>query len=145
MLGRICGMLTLAAVMGLTLPAVGQIPVSRAKTATTGSTARPTQLPYTAEFKSTRVQTLADGSTITHETTEVMARDSQGRTLNLSSVVSTAEDQSTHTTVNIDDPVARTHTYWFVPGQRVTVTNTQEAGSERSSCDANTLGRIDIY
>lgn len=37
--------------------------------------------PYTAEFKITRVQTLADGTTITHEGTEIRARDSAGITV----------------------------------------------------------------
>ncbi|HWG19048.1 MAG TPA: hypothetical protein VG225_00875 [Terracidiphilus sp.] len=37
--------------------------------------------PYTAEFKITRVQTLADGTTITNEGTEIRARDSAGITM----------------------------------------------------------------
>jgi hypothetical protein len=37
--------------------------------------------PYTAEFKITQVQTLADGTTITHEGTEIRARDSAGITM----------------------------------------------------------------
>jgi hypothetical protein len=37
--------------------------------------------PYTAEFKITQVQTLADGTTITHDGTEIRARDSSGITM----------------------------------------------------------------
>ena len=37
--------------------------------------------PYTAEFKISQVQTLADGTTITHEGTEIRARDSSGITM----------------------------------------------------------------
>jgi hypothetical protein len=37
--------------------------------------------PYTAEFKITQVQTLADGTTITSEGTEIRARDSAGITM----------------------------------------------------------------
>lgn len=37
-------------------------------------------LPYSAHFVTTRVQTLADGTTITHVTRQFRARDSQGRT-----------------------------------------------------------------
>ncbi|HEY1896156.1 MAG TPA: hypothetical protein VGG62_07790 [Terracidiphilus sp.] len=37
--------------------------------------------PYTAEFKITHVQTLADGTTITSEGTEIRARDSAGITM----------------------------------------------------------------
>ncbi len=45
-------------------------------------TSPPHQLqPYTAEFKITEVQTLADGTTITSEGTEIRARDSAGITM----------------------------------------------------------------
>ena len=45
-------------------------------------TSPPHQLqPYTAEFKITQVQTLADGTTITSEGTEIRARDSAGITM----------------------------------------------------------------
>ncbi len=45
-------------------------------------TSPPHQLqPYTAEFKITHVQTLADGTTITSEGTEIRARDSAGITM----------------------------------------------------------------
>jgi hypothetical protein len=39
-----------------------------------------TNLPYSATFITTRVQTLADGTTITHVQREIRSRDSQGRT-----------------------------------------------------------------
>jgi antitoxin (DNA-binding transcriptional repressor) of toxin-antitoxin stability system len=39
-----------------------------------------TGAPYTATEKTTRVQTLADGTTITHESTLKLARDSNGKT-----------------------------------------------------------------
>ncbi len=41
----------------------------------------PAQPFYTAEFKTTRVQTLANGTTITRESTETRALDSQGRSM----------------------------------------------------------------
>jgi hypothetical protein len=122
-------------VAGVALPAVSQLPAVRQERAVpTGSASQPARLPYTAEFKTTRVQTLADGSTITRESTEVLARDSQGRTFNLSSSISQSEDQTVHTSVNINDPATKTHTYWFVPGQRVTVTNELDAGAVNGSC-----------
>jgi hypothetical protein len=97
------------------------------------------RLPYTAEFRITHVQTLADGSTITRETSEVHARDSQGRTLNISSTTPATDDQIVHSSININDPVARTHTWWNVPGQRVTVSNMQQLGTVRSTCAGSNL------
>jgi hypothetical protein len=140
MRGPICGLWTLAVIGGLSLPAASQMPaVRQERVVPAGSASQPARLPYTAEFKSTRVQTLADGSTITHETTEVLARDSQGRTYNLSSSVSQNEDQTAHTSVNINDPVSKTHTFWFAPGQRVTVTTEPGAGAVSVSCGGNNL------
>jgi hypothetical protein len=137
MRGPTCGILTLAAVGGLALSAAGQVEGNRARTVTMGNAAHPARLPYTAEYKITRVQMLADGSTITHESTELFARDSQGRSVIVSSSISASEDQTVHTSVNINDPVARTHTFWFVPGQRVTVSKLPDIGSVRSSCAAS--------
>jgi hypothetical protein len=136
MRGNVCVTLALVAVAGWSLPVSGQ----DTKPVRQVGTARPSQLvqlPYTAEFKTTRVRTLADGSTITHETTEVLARDSQGRSFQLSSSSPTGDEQTLHTSVNINDPVAHTHTFWFSPDQRVTVTTTPEFGSARASCSAN--------
>jgi hypothetical protein len=138
MRGFICGLLTLAAA-GLGLQAAGQVEASRARTVPLSSTAQQQRLPYTAEFKTTRVQTLADGTTITHESTEVLARDSQGRTYNLSSSISQDEEQTVHTSVNINDPAAKTHTYWSVPGRRVTVVNQVDAGAVSASCGGSSL------
>ena len=142
MRGRVYGILTLAAVAGCSLSVAGQVAEARSKAvapANSGSTAR---LPYTAEFRITHVQTLADGSTITRETTEVYARDSQGRSLNMSSTTPAAEDQMVHSSVNLNDPVAHTHTWWNVPGQRVTVSNIPQLGMGRSTCAASNLAAI---
>jgi hypothetical protein len=136
MRGPICGFLTLTAVAGLGLQAGGQLAASGMRAVSVSNAAQQQRLPYTAEFKTTRVQTLADGSTITHETTEVMARDSQGRTYQLTSSSPQNEEQTTHTTVNIEDPAAKTHTYWFVPGQRVTVVNLADSSASSASCGA---------
>jgi len=99
-------------------------------------------LPYTAELKTTRVQTLGDGSTVTHETTEVLARDSQGRTLNSSSGTALGDDAREYTNVNINDPVGKTHTFWSTPGQRVFVTNNGDAGTPPPSCSAGVHAMI---
>ena len=142
MRGPICGLLTLAAAAGLGLQAAGQVEASRARTVPLSSAAQPQRLAYTAEFKTTRVQTLADGSTITHESTEVLARDSQGRIYNLSSSISQNEEQTVHTSVNINDPAAKTNTYWSVPGQRVTVVNEVDAGAVSASCGGSNLAPV---
>ncbi|MGA3046997.1 MAG: hypothetical protein ABSD67_10265 [Terracidiphilus sp.] len=135
---RICGGLILAVVGGITLSAAGQVDGVRT-TGSAGRVARPARLPYTAEFKTTHVQTLANGSTITRETTEVLARDSQGRTLNSSTSTPQAEGQAVHTDVNINDPVAHTHTYWSTLAKRVTVRILQDPGAQQSSTCASSI------
>ena len=60
---------------------------------------------YTAEFKTVNVQTLANGTTITRETKEVRARDSQGRTLVLTT-------QPQFTNGRIQNPVDNTEIMW---------------------------------
>jgi hypothetical protein len=118
---KLIGALSLVAVAGLAVSAAGQeAPLRQMRVMPPGNAQQQARLPYTAEFKTTRVQTLADGSTITHVTTETMARDSQGRTLNMSSSNHGPDDQAAHIIVNINDPVAHTHTWWSVPGQRMT-------------------------
>jgi hypothetical protein len=134
MRGRIWGVLAVA--VGLVLPGSGQIARSRTTTATEGNTASRTQLPYTAEFRTTRVQTLPDGGTVTQESTQVMARDSAGRTYNASTSTPMSEDQTPNTMVNVFDPGARTHSFWTVPGQRATVTNEPAADAPRATCAA---------
>jgi hypothetical protein len=127
-------MLTLAAVAGWALPSMGQTAA--------GAVRSPVRLPYTAEFKTTRVQTLQDGSTVTHETTEVMARDSQGRTLNSWTNSIQGDVPAEFTNVAVHDPVAKTHTSWFVPGQRVTVSSFAEAEQGLPSCAAGNQAQI---
>ena len=144
---RIYGILTLAAVAGWSLSAAGQIAETqlsqtRTRAVAPANGATHERLPYTAEFRITHVQTLADGSTITRETSEVHARDSQGRTLTISSTTPAPEDQTMHSSVNINDPVAHTHTWWTVPGQHATVTNITQAGAARSTCAASNLVAI---
>jgi hypothetical protein len=80
----------------------------------------PTQ-PYTAEFKTTHVQTLANGTTITRETKEVMARDSQGRTMNETTRIPDSPDQPAITFVNVSDDVNHTQSNWNSDGKRVRV------------------------
>jgi hypothetical protein len=68
--------------------------------------------PYTAEFKTIHLQTLADGTTITRETKEVMARDSQGRVMRATTQIPAAPDQPATTSVHVDDAIDRLQGNW---------------------------------
>ena len=131
---RMGGVLMLAMAAGLGFSAVGQVTATRPRPV--GAPARVAQQPYSAEFKITRVQTLEDGSTITHESTETVARDAQGRWMSSTTTTPLSDQQTSHTNVNVNDPVARTHGFWLVPGQKATVTNMPEPGAARASCAA---------
>jgi hypothetical protein len=100
--------------------------------------AKQAKLPYTAEFKTTRVQTLADGSTITHDSTEVMVRDAQGRTANIRIADAAIDSQAPRTIVSTYDPASHTHTSWVVGGQTLNVNTDPASASARTSCAANT-------
>jgi len=103
----------------LALPAAGQAVHSRTSTATTHLTAART--PYTAEYKITSIKTLADGSTITREDTEMTALDSQGRRMN-QTTTTRSKDQTPVVNTNVFDPVAKTDTHWSSLGKVATVT-----------------------
>ena len=133
---QLCNFLTVAAAFGLALPGLSQVQagISRITAGEGANSSTRVQLPYTAEFHTTRVQTLPDGGTVTQESTQVMARDSAGRTYNASTNAPSAEDQTPHTMVNINDPGAHTHSFWTVPGQRATVNNEPGADAPRATC-----------
>ncbi len=65
--------------------------------------------PFTAEFKTTRVQTLANGTTIARESTSTEARDAQGRYVSINTSTPNAEE-APQTNIHIDDHVAGTQT-----------------------------------
>jgi hypothetical protein len=98
----------------LALPVSGQ--VARSHTPRTSETnVRAAKTPYTAEYKITHVQALADGTTITRESTEVRALDSQGRRMTATTIAS--GDRAPQTHVIVYDPVGRTQTTWHSPGK----------------------------
>lgn len=71
-----------------------------------------TNQPYTATQKVTHIQKLADGTTITNVSTNIEARDSQGRTMQQHEMIGgLSKDRPTMTTVF--DPVAHTMTHWM--------------------------------
>ena len=139
--GRICGIFTLIAVAGWALPIAGQGQRSRSVTLSTANSAHTAQLPYTAEYKITHVKTLADGSTITQESTETVALDSQGRRMTATTTVPVSENQTPKTNVSVHDPVARTNSSWSVPGHDVTITMST-LGQPQRSCNS---GRNWVY
>jgi hypothetical protein len=75
--------------------------------------------PYTAEFKTTHVRTLANGTTITGESTETRAVDGQGRIA--ITTVNSPEAGRQITYYSITDPVAGTNSSWNSTTQQVTV------------------------
>lgn len=129
----ICGVLALAA--GLALPLAGQ--VERGRSRVEMAHPRMVRLPYTAEYKITRVRILADGSPSTRESTEVVAIDSQGRRMTSTTAVPLADDQTPVTRVSVFDPISHTNTSWTVPGQKVTVLTMPAPGALRPACAPN--------
>jgi hypothetical protein len=110
--------MTLVALAGLALLVSGQTAsqVTRSHTpVTTATNVHAAKTPYTAEYKITHVQALADGTTITRESTEVKALDSQGRRMTATTI--TSADRAPITHVMVYDPVARTQTFWHSPGK----------------------------
>jgi len=74
--------------------------------------------PYTATRKTTHVQKLADGTTITRVTTAIDARDSQGRTYHEDALSMLPGNNEKH--VIVTDPIAHTTTTWFSSGKQAT-------------------------
>jgi hypothetical protein len=69
--------------------------------------------PYTAEFKTTTVQTLAGGTTITLEETEIRARYWQGRMMESTTRVTPNEAaRAGWTNVHVNDLVENTQSTW---------------------------------
>lgn len=88
--------------------------------------------PYTAELKITRVQTLANGTTITHVTKQTRARDGQGRSVMIETTLS--EDvQETPSFTDVEDPVTDTHTEWNAAQKKATVVH-RPPSDQRSGC-----------
>ena len=123
-----------AAIAGLALPSAGQVVSGRTTTVTMSNAAHVVRLPYTAGYKNMHVNILANGSTITTETTQVTALDTQGRRYTSSTTVPASENQTARTTVTVFDPVERTTTSWSVPGKRASVLKMPEPGVARTPC-----------
>jgi hypothetical protein len=80
--------------------------------------------PYTANRKTKRVQTLANGTTITNETTSKEARDSSGRTYRENQVetqLGFAGQAPTYSFFNVSDPVSHVSISWNSNSKDATV------------------------
>jgi hypothetical protein len=92
-----------------------------------GMRAPVTGAPYSAIRTTTRVETLANGSTITHTSQVKEARDSSGRTY-LESLPSAAEGGQAHSFVRIFDPVNRVSISWSSNAKQATLVHLPEPG-----------------
>lgn len=128
-------MLALIAVLGLTLPVLGQGPGTTA----TDNSAQPAQTPYTAEYKIIRVKNVTDGTAVTQESIEVIAMDSRGRQMTATTVLSN-EHRAQTTSVLVYDPVAGTNTSWNTKMKRATVAARLPNGSVGSHCFTTEAG-----
>jgi hypothetical protein len=128
--------LVVAMTLAATVPALGQA----------GATCdRCTQIqrePYMAEFKITRVQTLADGTTITLETRELSALDSQGRRMNANSISMPGNmGQTELLQTRVHDPVENTEAAWNSQNKTARVTKLPPE-DQRHGCWANDAGNF---
>jgi hypothetical protein len=85
--------------------------------------------PYSATRKTTRVQKLANGTTITHESSVKMARDSSGRTYQESrreSSMGLEGGSNNVVSVNVYDPVNRLTIFWNSNTKEAIVTHFPE-------------------
>lgn len=126
----------LVVVAGLALPVAAQVARSRTGTATINHVSA-AKTPYTAEYHGTSVRTLADGTTITHEETEIQALDSQGRRMNSTTSTTPTGNHTPITHVFVFDPVAHTSTRWSSPGKQATVSTM--SGNGEHGCSASTM------
>jgi len=99
------------------------------------------QQPYTAEFKITTVQTLADGTTITRESTEIEARDSQGRHLHSITEQTPMPGFEPGTSASVNDPAEGTQSDWNSRTKQARVIKLLPL-DERKGCWANDAGNF---
>lgn len=89
--------------------------------------------PYTAEFKITQVQTLANGVTITRESTEIHAVDSQGRSVSSTTELPPTADQQPFTRVHVYNRADGTQTNWDTRNKQVRILKAP-VGEQRQGC-----------
>jgi hypothetical protein len=84
--------------------------------------------PYSATVKTTVVQKLADGTTITRVSTTKEARDSEGRTMHQTSLY-VPNGQPAIVNTSVFDPSSRTMTHWMSQSKQATVLQLPEPKS----------------
>ncbi len=94
---------------------------------------------YSADFKITTVRTLADGTTITRQTTETDAQDSQGRRMHAVTELTPQSNQAPGTFVYANDPVDGTQLTWDTRTKKAHV-NKLPPLDQRHGCWANDSG-----
>lgn len=102
-----------------------------------------TGMPYTATRKTTHVQKLADGTTITRENTAKEARDSNGRTYheNRMELPSGATGRDAFSFVNVFDPVNRVQMSWTTNSKQATVFHLPEPGQAPKRQQSSTVSQ----
>jgi hypothetical protein len=96
--------------------------------------------PYTAEFKITTVRTLANGTTITRESTEIRAMDRDGRSLNLTKDAQANAERPAVTRAHVHDPVEGTDSNWDSVQNKATIIKAPPA-DQHEGCWATDSGR----
>jgi len=140
MRGSISGVLALVVVASMVLPGSGQTPTAQTSPAAISKPAPLARLPYIAEFKMLRTQTLANETAITHETTVITARDSQGRHMTATTIVPTSAAQRATTHFQVFDPVAHVTFNWSFPGREATVMAIPFSGAISQGCGVMSVG-----
>jgi hypothetical protein len=128
-------------ILALAMPLPGQIAGGQTTAPCPVTPAQIQRQAYTAELKTTSVQKLADGTTITSETKEVRARDSQGRTLNTNSRFAFGEAQPGGTWTMVNDPVERTQSNWDSQTRKARVMKLPPA-DQQEGCWADEAGNF---
>jgi hypothetical protein len=103
--------------------------------------------PYTAVRKTTIIQKLGDGTTITRESSTNEARDSQGRTMVQNPM---GEMQGQNITItHVTDPIARTNTTWTSQGKQALRMHqpdlrgaAQQSGSIATGLGSGSIGAV---
>jgi hypothetical protein len=101
--------------------------------------AQHTYHPYTAEFKTTIVQTLANGATITHESTEKTAMDSVGRSFSSTTQETPEYGREPQVNANVNNPVEGTQSRWNSREKKAIITKLPRA-EDRQGCWADDEG-----
>ena len=111
----------------------GKVAGQQEPTGTEAASAHAAPKPYTATYRITVVRKLADGSTITRQSIETVARDSVGRRMDLTAEVPMPGAPAPMTHIRVDDQVARSISLWGVTAKEATVIAMAAPGEQPSA------------